>query len=232
MLPRTKHPFTFARFVSLAILGFFLAFPLVGCDSTGSNGGGNGDGSDAVDGFTSQPAPIVVDGEGDDWAELSVRYDDAGDGDIGIEHLWMAHTEQHLFLRLTVGQPIDLLEENDLTLYLDTDNDPTTGEAALGLGAELQWTFGQRTGRLGNGQTVSHEDIGIIPLPTVRAKTFEIALDRSAEPGGQALFSGDRLRIGLSSGGDRLPDEDGGLGYEFSATEVTADGPSIDRPVA
>ena len=240
MLPRPKRPFAsnFARFVSLALLGFFLAFPLVGCDSTGSNGGGNGDGSnpptgsDAVDGFTSQAAPIVVDGEGDDWAELSARYDDAGDGDIGIEHLWMAHTEQHLFLRLTVGQPIDLLEDNDLTLYLDTDNDPTTGESALGLGAELQWTFGQRTGSLGNGQTVSHEDIGIIPLPTVRAETFELALDRSVEPEGEALFSGDSIRIGLSSGGDRLPDEDGGLGYEFSATEVAADGPSIDRPAA
>lgn len=237
MLLRTKQSSTSARFVTLALLGVFLAFPLVGCDSTGSSSGNGGDpppssGSDPVDGFTSQPAPIVVDGEGDDWTELSVRYDDTGDGNIGIDRLWMAHTEEHLFLRLTLGQPIDLLEDNDLTLYLDTDNDPTTGEAALGLGAELRWSFGERTGRLGDGQTISHEDIGLASLPTVRANTFEIALDRSAAPGDQALFSGDRLRIGLSSGGDRLPDEDGGLGYEFSPTEIAADGPSIDRPVA
>jgi hypothetical protein len=240
MLPRPKHPFAFdfARFASLAILGLFLAFPLVGCDSAGSSGAGNEDdsdpttGSSPVDGFTSQAAPIVVDGKGDDWSGLSERYDDTGDGNIGIERLWMAHTEQHLFLRLMVGRPIDLLEDNELTLYLDTDNDPTTGEAALGLGAELQWTFGQRTGRLGNGQAVSHDDIGIIPLPTVRAETFELALDRSVEPGREALFSGDSLRVGLSSEGDRLPDEDGGLGYRFSTTEVAADAPSIDRPAA
>jgi endonuclease/exonuclease/phosphatase family metal-dependent hydrolase len=230
--------FDFARFVSLALFGFLLAFSLVGCDSTGSGGDGNGDtsdpppGSGAVDGFTSQPAPIVVDGEGDDWAGLSMRYDDTGDGSLDLGRLWMAHTEEHLFLRLTVGQSIDLLEENDLTLYLDTDNDPTTGEAALGLGAELRWSFGERTGRLGTGQTVSHEDIGITPLPTVRAETFEIALDRAAEPGGPALFSGDSLRVGLSSGGDRLPDEEGGLGYRFSATEVAPDAPSLDRPAA
>ena len=227
-----------ARALQLVVLTVALALSLVGCDSTGSGGAGDGDdsgpptGSSPVDGFTSQAAPIVVDGKGDDWAELSERYDDTGDGNIGIERLWMAHTEQHLFLRLRIGQPIDLLEDNNLTLYLDTDNDPTTGEAALGLGAELQWTFGQRTGQLGNGQTISHEDIGITPLPTVRAETFELALDRSVKPGGEALFSGDSLRIGLSSEGDRLPDEDGGLGYRFSTTEVSADAPSIDRPAA
>jgi endonuclease/exonuclease/phosphatase family metal-dependent hydrolase len=242
MLPRPKRPpaSTFARFVSLAILGFFLAFPFVGCDSTGSNGGGNGDdsdptpGSDPVDGFTSQAAPIVVDGEGDDWTNLDVRQADMGDedGPIGIERLWMAHTERHLFFRLTVDRQIKLQEDNDLTLYLDTDNDPTTGEAALGLGAELQWTFGQRAGRLGNGETVSHEDIGITSLPTVRADTFELALDRSTEPGGEPLFSGDSIRIGLSSSGDRLPDEDGGLGYALSETEAAANAPSIDRPSA
>ncbi len=125
---------TLARALQLVVLTVALALSLVGCDSTGSGGAGDGDdsgpptGSSPVDGFTSQAAPIVVDGKGDDWAELSERYDDTGDGNIGIERLWMAHTEQHLFLRLRIGQPIDLLEDNNLTLYLDTDNDPTTGK--------------------------------------------------------------------------------------------------------
>ena len=54
----------------------------------------------------------------------------------------MAHVEQHLFLRLELGQSINLQEDNELTLHLDTDNDPTTGKQTLGLGAELSWTFG------------------------------------------------------------------------------------------
>lgn len=187
-----------------------------------------------VGGFTNQPAPIVVDGNQADWTTLDVRQADVGDedGPTGIERLWMAHTEQHLFLRLTVDAPISLEVNNNLTLYLDTDNDPTTGPSTLGLGAELEWTFGQRTGRLGSGRAIDHEDIGIASLPTVRADTFEIALDRSAQPGGAPLFSGDSLRIALSANGDRLPDDDGGLGYVLSDTDAAADAPSIDRPDA
>ena len=230
-----------SAFFRLALLVLVLVLPVAGCDSTGTTGNGNENGneetgpppvSDAVDGFTSQPAPILVDGEPRDWTDLAARHDDTGDGDgaVGIERLWVAHTAQRLFLRLTVNQPINLEENNDLTLYLDTDNDPTTGNRALGLGAELEWTFGQRTGRLGSGRTVRHEELGLASLPTVRADTFEIALDRSVEPGGEALFSGDSLRVALSSGGDRLPDEDGGLGYAFSDTDAAADAPSLDRP--
>jgi endonuclease/exonuclease/phosphatase family metal-dependent hydrolase len=160
-----------------------------------------------------------------------VRHDDAGDGDgpARLERVWIAHTDQHLFLRLTLGQTINLQEGNDLTLYLDTDNDTTTGTQALGIGAELQWTFGRRSGRL-RGQTVGHTAIGLTSLPTVRSDAFEIALDRSAEFEGRTLFSGDSLRIGLSSGGDRLPDEDGGLGYVLSDTDAAANAPSIDGP--
>ncbi len=36
----------------------------------------------------------------------------------------------------------------------------------------------------------------------------------------------------MSSGGDRLPDEDGGLGYVFSDTDATTDAPSLNRPPA
>ena len=190
--------------------------------------------SGAVDGYASHPAPIVVDGRGQDWAELPVRQTDVGDGtgSGGIDRLWVAHTEQRLFFRLTFEQPINLEENNDLTLYLDTDNDPTTGDAALGLGAELSWTFGARRGQLGNGRAVGHADIGLASLPTVQSDTFEIALDRSAQPDGSPLFSGDSLRIALSSGGDRLPDANGGLGYVLSDTDAAADAPSLDRPAS
>lgn len=237
-------PFDCFRLVVLSSLSVLLAFALVGCDSAGSNGGGNvndpGDGNEddsdtttvsaPVGGYRSQAAPIVVDGEGDDWTALSVRHEDAGDGNgpVGLERLWVAHTEGYLFLRLTVEQTLNLQENNNLTLYLDTDNDTTTGTQTLGLGAELEWTFGQRSGRL-RGQTVGHADIGLTSLPTVRADTFEIALDRSAEFEGRPLFPSDSLRIGLSSGDDRLPNENGGLGYVLSDTEAAADAPSLNN---
>ena len=170
----------------------------------------------------------------DDWEEVSARHDDDGGG-LDIERLWMAHAEQHLFLRLELGPSIHLQEDNELTLYLDTDNDPTTGRQTLGIGAELSWTFGQRTGQVfrnGSPTDVGHAAIGLTSLPTVRADAFEIALDRSATPEGGALFQSDSLRIALSNDGDRLPNTDGGLGYILSDAETTLEAPSIDRPSA
>jgi endonuclease/exonuclease/phosphatase family metal-dependent hydrolase len=225
----------FRRLVPLLLV---LAVLVAGCDSAGDDQTGSSADTttvaDAVDGFTSQPAPIVVDGRGNDWTELNVRQADVGDGEgsTGIERLWVAHTQQHLFFRVTVDQSLNLQEDNDLTLYLDADNDPTTGQSALGLGAELEWTFGNRAGSLGGDGRVRHEDIGIASLPTVRTSKFEVALDRSAQPSGEPLFSGDSLRIGLSSDGDRVPDTNGGLGYVLSDPETTGRTPSIDRPSA
>lgn len=175
---------------------------------------GRGGGSPPVNGYAVQLTRIYVDVE-DDWEEVSARHDDDGGG-LDIERLWMAHAEQHLFLRLELGPSIHLQEDNELTLYLDTDNDPTTGRQTLGIGAELSWTFGQRTGQVfrnGSPTDVGHAAIGLTSLPTVRADAFEIALDRSATPGGGALFQSDSLRIALSNDGNRLPDTDGGLGY-------------------
>jgi len=189
-----------------------------------------------VGGFTTQPTRIYVDEEHRDWEDVPVRHTDADDAEgVDIEQLWIAHTEQHLFLRLVLGQAINLQEDNDLTLYLDTDNDPSTGASALGIGAELSWTFGARSGQVfhsGTSEEVEHAAVGLTSLPTVRADTFEIALDRSAAPGGVPLFRGDSLRVALSNDGDRLPDGDGGLGYVLSDADTMLDAPSIDRPSA
>ena len=86
-------------------------------------------------GYSSQPTAIYVDGEGGDWADLTGHLD-ADDG--ALDRLWVAHNEQHLFLRLVLSQSLNLQEGNNLTLYLDADNDATTGRDTLGLGAELR----------------------------------------------------------------------------------------------
>ncbi len=223
--------------VSIALLLFLIAG---GCSNGMRELGGGPEEREAhapVDGYATQPARIYVDEDADDWDDLSVRHADADDADDGldIERLWAAHTEQHLFLQLELGQTINLQEDNNLTLYLDTDDDPTTGKQALGLGAEVSWSFGERSGQVfrnGGSEEVNHADIGFTSLPTVQSDTFEIALDRSASPGGEALFQGDSLRIALSNDGDRLPDADGGLGYALSDAETTLEAPSIKQPQA
>lgn len=219
---------------------FLLLFIANGC--SGLNGAGDTPAPEPVErpapvnGYETQPAQIYVDEAGDDWTDLSVRHtdpEDDGDG-VDVERLWIAHSERFLFLRLELGDAINLQENNTLTLHLDTDDDSETGEDTLGIGAELAWTFGERSGqvvRAGDAEEVGHAEVGLTSLPTVRSETFEIALDRSATPGGAApLFPSDSLRVAVSNEGDRLPDGKGGLGYVLSDAENSLEGPSIDRP--
>ncbi len=209
---------------SMSIL-LTVLFVIIGCGGTSDEGD--------RDAYPSQPAQIYVDGEGDDWESLPARHADTGDGtEVGIERLWTAHSEHHFFLRVELSQAISLQEDSDLTLYLDTDDNSTTGRDTLGVGAELVWTSGERTGRF-EGTEVEHADVGLASLPTVRSDVFEIALDRAATPGDSAaLFQGDSLRVALSTKGDRLPDGAGGVGYTFSDETVELEAPSLDRPSA
>jgi len=191
-----------------------------------------------VDGYASHPARIYVDESMDDWEDIAARHVDSPDDGRGVdlERVWIAHDAEYLFLRFELGEPLNLQEGNALTLYLDTDNNPETGQQALGLGAELAWTFGERSGQVvrnGGSKEVTHADLGFTSLPTVTSTTFEVAFDRSAVPTDEgALFEGDSLRVGLSNDGDRLPDADGGLGYVLSDADTPLDTPSLGTPNA
>ncbi|WP_263835717.1 endonuclease/exonuclease/phosphatase family protein [Salinibacter sp.] len=230
--------------LSVALLFLFVAGGCGGLNGTADEGEAESPSEDTsptaapVDGYTSHPARIYVDGERDDWAELPVRHTDAPDDGAGVDlkRVWVAHDDDYLFLRLELGEAVNLQEGNDLTLYLDTDNNPRTGQQALGLGAELAWTFGERSGRVvrdGDAEEVTHAALGFTSLPTVTSETFEVAFDRSATPTDDGpLFEGDSLRVGLSTDGDRLPDADGGLGYVLSDADTPLDAPSLDAPTA
>jgi endonuclease/exonuclease/phosphatase family metal-dependent hydrolase len=154
---------------------------------------------------------------------------------VDLQRLWVAHGPRHLFLRVQLDTVFSLSADNSLALHLDTDDDPSTGRAVHGLGAEVTWAFGRRTGIVAaDGRTVEvgHDALGISYLPTVWARTFEVALDRSARPAGHPLFRGGRLRMALTLDGDRLPDAEGGLGYRLSATPVERSVPRLRAPAS
>lgn len=202
----------------------------MGC-STSAPGDADDASSPPPDAFPTHPARIFIDGDGADWSGFPIRHADAeGDGrDIDLGRLWVAHDAARLFLRIEVGDTLNLQEGNDLTLHLDTDADARTGRSVQGIGAELSWTFGERTGLVYRGADtveVRHDDLGFASLPTVRSSVFEVAVERTATPGGTSLFGGDSLRVALSGGGDALPDADGGVGYAFSSGAV----PDLEAP--
>lgn len=195
------------RFLSFWILLLVAAVPLAvaGCSDTASPDS------------TPFPAAISVDGAFDDWTRVSPLHTDADDDGSRTEllDLSVAHDADYLFLRFRLGDTMQLQERNNLTLHLDLDADPSTGSSD---GTDLSWTFGSRSGTLyGNGtRSLRHADLGFSSLPTVASSAYEIALRRSATPGGMEWFGdGDTVCLHLSVTGDRMPD-DGRVCYTLS----------------
>lgn len=158
--------------------------------------------------------PVDLDGRFDDWDLLPVRATDpAGDaGASGMDLLRLSvagYTPWHS-LSFEVADEMLLQQDNSVRIAFDTDMDASTGINFQGIGAELVWNFGDRSGtvRLGGVTTqVSHDDLRFVPAPGMTATRFEFALFMGTEIGGLRLFPSDSVRIVLSdAGGDRLPD--------------------------
>lgn len=181
-------------------------------------------------GAFSQQHRILLDGAGDDWQVLEPSHSDPlhdqKTGNLDFHRLWIAHDEDYIFFRLEIGAEINLQEENSLVLYLDTDDNAATGKPILGLGAELEWRFGDRAGDYFSGNNkiaVTHGNIGLVTAPTVSASDFEMALSRRAKlKSGQPLFPGPRVLFAFEDRGpgqDRLPDRQGGVGFDLAGAD-------------
>lgn len=181
--------------------------------------------------LSAQPHRIVTDGEYEDWQSVPVAHTDpAGDqnsGNLDFGRLWITNDEFSLLIRLEVGEEINLQDFNSVTLYIDTDNNVGSGLGIGGIGADFQWTFGQRSGTFrpgGSTINIFQNDIGVVTAPTVTDDEFEISLKRDARPNGSdLLFPGNTIRIYVrdnGSGGDRLPNSNGGISYTFTDTPL------------
>lgn len=170
---------------------------------------------------------IILDEDFSDWANVPLIGNDPsgdqGSGLVDFGRLWVANDDDFLFLRIEVGAEINLQNDNEVTLYLDTDNDNNTGLAIDGIGAELVYNLGDRSGTvyLNTGSLgISHPDIDLVSSPTVTSTQFEIALSRKLNFQAQELFAGDDIRILLRddrSNADKIPDATGGLSYTFQS---------------
>ena len=180
-------------------------------------------------GAQAQAARIFLDGDFGEWARLDPAHTDAsGDaqaGNVDFDRLWIANDREYLFLRFELGVETLIQEANQIVLYLDTDDDPATGQPIHGIGAELSWAFGQRTGVFTVGpvsRQIGHAALGIVTAPAVSAAAFEVAFERDALPDGvHALFESETFRLVLDdeAGADRLPDAPGGIAYTFDEQE-------------
>ena len=178
--------------------------------------------------ISAQSFRIMLDEDYSDWQSIPPLYEDnTGDGNgIDFQTLKVTSYNGVLFFYMEVGSEINLQDNNSITLYLDTDSDPSTGLQVKGIGAELEYNFGAKSGKFWDGTSsysITHTDIGFVSIPTVTSSVFEIMIDTTSVIAGKKLFTGSQIRIAFidnTSGGDEVPNEDGGLSYNFAVTEA------------
>ena len=184
-------------------------------------------------------ARIVQDGRFEDWDGVEPLALDPADQPapaVDLRALSVTNDERALRLRVTFDDVLSLQEDNDLVLYLDTDADASTGRAVSGMGADVAFAFGARSGTVvadGRQISVDHADLGLWWAPTHAASEFEVEIALDAEVGGAPVFPGDTVLVALATpGGERLPQAEGGVAYALDrSTALPAyDGPTLDRP--
>ncbi len=170
---------------------------------------------------------ILADGIFDEWTDYPILYNDAiGDGSfLGVDfgELQISNDDEFIFFLLEISAEINLQDLNDISIYLDTDDNANTGFDINGIGAELVYSFGTRFGffyESGNSSQIFHNDIGLVSAPTVTSGRFEIAIKRDMTISGIPVFQSDQLKIVFkddTTNGDFLPAENEALEYTFSS---------------
>ncbi len=176
-----------------------------------------------------QSLPIFLDGKTDDWnVPVPTHIDTENDGnEFDFKYFSVTNDERFLFIRLKLTPETKLVEDNFLTLYIDGDNNSGTGVMANGIGAELRWDFGYRTGQFyKNGTTnISFPEIQYRSLPTVTDTTYEIAIGRDVLPNGNdSLFTSNSIKIFFKdndTNGDWMPNSGETFEYVFDDTPTT-----------
>ncbi len=173
---------------------------------------------------------IIIDGIYDDWSSVSTEYfDSSNDGKYGFDFGKFAidNDSEYLYINFTTGKLVNLQNDNDFVLFIDIDSNPNTGYKINGMGADISYFFGERYGffyRNGNRITLKHSDIGLIPLPTVSSSTFELAIKRKFKAGSYLVNISNKIKLFLFqdvTGGDKIPDENGGFAYTMNDVEFT-----------
>lgn len=196
------------RFVSLCILSFFVC-------------------------LTTQAQSIVLDESYKDWETVPLLYSDpSGDGSpIDFTFLKAHNDDRFLYLHFDVSTELNIQRDNNLTIYIDTDHNSNTGQSAHGIGYELRYNFGQKSGTA-YSTSIGPYDLGLIVSPTVTSNQFELLMDINTEINNQLLFASDSISIVIvdESNNDMLPNAGEILTYVLNnETTFTPDSYSLNK---
>ena len=174
--------------------------------------------------------PINIDGQFHDWDNVGIAYSDMeGDGmsaDFG--DVKITYDMEFLFIYFNFHNGEYLMQDgNAFHLYIDADNNASTGLDFHGIGAELDWTFGQREGVFyinGGSETIWQNDLTLRIGPTITSTEFEIAISRESDVltlnESQVLAEGKIVIAEAPPNSDTVPNEDGGIYFSIGEDTV------------
>jgi len=167
--------------------------------------------------------PITIDGLFHDWDNVPIAYSDPQSDGMSTDFadLKVTYDNEFLFIYFSIHAGEVLLQsDNALHLYIDADSDSTTGHYYYGLGAELHWEFGQRSGThyVADGIIpVEHRDITFRSSPTITSQEFEICIERDSyalqSENSEELVEGRIILAESPPNSDVLPNEPGGVPF-------------------
>lgn len=120
-----------------------------------------------------------------------------------------------------MNKEINIQENNNLTVFIDLDNNSATGINKNGIGADFVYFLGTRSGRIYNGlstYTIFHNEIGLVTSPTVTSEIFEMSIQRTFSIGNIPYKMSDIIKVIISDegiAGDKAPDSNGGYSFIF-----------------
>ena len=174
--------------------------------------------------------PINIDGQFHDWDNVGIAYSDMeGDGmsaDFG--DVKITYDMEFLFIYFNFHNGEYLMQDgNAFHLYIDADNNASTGLDFHGIGAELDWTFGQREGVFyinGGSEIIWQNDLTLRIGPTITSTEFEIAISRESDVltlnESQVLAKGKIMITEALPNPDTVPNEDGGIYFSIGEDTV------------
>ena len=179
--------------------------------------------------------PITIDGQFPDWDNVPLAYSDIeGDGmSADFADMKFTYDMEFLFIYFNFHNGEFLMQDwNEFHLYIDADNNASTGLDFNGIGAELDWTFGQREGVFyinGGSEAVWQHDLTLRIGPTITSSEFEVSIARDSDiltlNGSQVLVEGKIMIAEASPNSDFVPNESGGIAFSIGEDQVPLPAP-------
>ncbi len=177
---------------------------------------------------------VIIDGFFDDWNDDSIlivedsNFDSEG---TELEELRITNDSEFLYLRITLNEEVDLVDENPLAslrIFIDADTDPNSGySASTNFGSEFGIDFQNRL--IYNDENfpefyeMSLYSMGVVAMPTITSKVFEIMISRD-------LLSNEiGLLIMEDISGDIIPNQGFSLIYQFHDNYTALEDVSIAK---